>query len=40
MAALPSHCEASMSTENEQVVLTERRGHILVVTLNRPEVHN
>ena len=29
-----------MSTENEQVVLTERRGHILVVTLNRPEVHN
>lgn len=29
-----------MSTENEQVVLTERRGHILVVTLNRPEVRN
>ena len=29
-----------MSTENEQVVLTERRGHILVVTLNRPEARN
>ncbi|WP_375784571.1 crotonase/enoyl-CoA hydratase family protein [Bradyrhizobium sp. Pha-3] len=29
-----------MTTENEQVVLTERRGNILVVTLNRPEARN
>ncbi|MFB9263449.1 crotonase/enoyl-CoA hydratase family protein [Bradyrhizobium erythrophlei] len=29
-----------MANESEQVVLTERRGHILVVTLNRPEARN
>jgi enoyl-CoA hydratase len=29
-----------MTDSNEQAVLTERRGHILVVTLNRPEAKN
>jgi enoyl-CoA hydratase len=29
-----------MTRESEQVVLTERRGHILIVTLNRPEARN
>lgn len=29
-----------MPLESEAAVLTERRGHILVVTLNRPEAHN
>jgi enoyl-CoA hydratase len=29
-----------MTGSNEQAVLTERRGHILIVTLNRPEAKN
>jgi len=29
-----------MTHESEQLVLTERRGHILIVTLNRPEARN
>src|ERR1700723_2046300 len=29
-----------MSSETEQAVLTERRGHILVVTINRPAAKN
>lgn len=29
-----------MTDNSEQAVITERRGHILIVTLNRPEVRN
>jgi len=29
-----------VSTESGPAALTERRGHVLVITLNRPQAHN
>ena len=38
----PSNSESSSGSaaENEAAVLTERQGHLLIVTLNRPERKN
>lgn len=35
-----SAAEAAVSTPEDEPVLTERRGNVLLITLNRPEVRN
>ena len=38
--AAPASAHAGMRRDDAPVVLTELRGHVLIVTINRPEVRN
>src|SRR5688500_9623396 len=37
---LPRGSKAHMNDAANQAVLVERRGNVMILTLNRPEVHN